>query len=337
MGRGKGSLLWLLLLRDAGATDAVLVTDESSGTVAVIDPRADRVTATIAVGKRPRGIQMSNEGRTAYVALSGSPASPPGTDPSTLPPADRSADGIGVLDLGSHRIVRVLSSGQDPESFALGTGETRLYVSNEETAGLSVVDVAKGTVLARVPVGEEPEGVRIRPDGQVVYVTNEADGTVSVVDTRTHAVVATIPTGKRPRAVAFTPDGSRAYVTDEASAALTVVDAARHEPIGTIDLAAAAGVMPARPMGMAMARDGRTLYVTNGRAGTVAVVDTERLLVTQTIHEVGARPWGIALADDKLYVANGPSGDVAVIDTRTDEVVARIPVGGSPWGVATRP
>ena len=35
----------------------------------------------------------------------------------------------------------------------------------------------------------------------------------------------------------------------------------------------------------------------------------------------------------KAYTANGPSGDVSVIDLASVSVEARIPVGGSPWGV----
>ena len=35
-----------------------------------------------------------------------------------------------------------------------------------------------------------------------------------------------------------------------------------------------------------------------------------------------------------LYTANGPSNDVSVVDTDTLRVVATIPAGERPWGVA---
>src|SRR5438552_4134178 len=50
----------------------VYVTNEASGDVTVIDAGSDRVIATIPVGKRLRGIQVSPNGKTVYVALSGS-------------------------------------------------------------------------------------------------------------------------------------------------------------------------------------------------------------------------------------------------------------------------
>jgi len=45
----------------------------------------------------------------------------------------------------------------------------------------------------------------------------------------------------------------------------------------------------------------------------------------------------MALTHDRalLFTANSGSNDVSVIDTATLHVVQRIPVGRSPWGVAT--
>ena len=70
-----------------------------AGTSIVIDPEAGQVVERIAVGKRPRGLRISRDGRQLLVALSGNPIAGPGVDESKLPPADRAADGIGVVDL----------------------------------------------------------------------------------------------------------------------------------------------------------------------------------------------------------------------------------------------
>ena len=65
------------------------VTNENSGDLSVIDVQTNLVVATVPLGKRPRGIAVSPDGETLYVALSGSPAAPPGVDESTLPSPDR--------------------------------------------------------------------------------------------------------------------------------------------------------------------------------------------------------------------------------------------------------
>jgi hypothetical protein len=50
------------------------------------------------------------------VALAGSPIGGPGVDERKLPPADRAADGIGLVDLETRKLVRLFPSGQDPDS-----------------------------------------------------------------------------------------------------------------------------------------------------------------------------------------------------------------------------
>ena len=122
----------------------VYVSDEPGGRMVIIDPAAGTVVGSLAVGKRPRGIRVLNDGQHVLVALSGSPIAGPGVDESKLPPGDRKADGIGVVDVGKMDVVRVLKSGQDPETFALSPDEKTLYVSNEETSAMSAVDVASG-------------------------------------------------------------------------------------------------------------------------------------------------------------------------------------------------
>ena len=93
------------------------VSDETGGNVIVVDPEEGTVVERIAVGKRPRGIRLSRDGKQLLIALSGSPIGGPGVDESKLPPPDRAADGIGVLDLATHKMVRTYDSGQDPESW----------------------------------------------------------------------------------------------------------------------------------------------------------------------------------------------------------------------------
>src|SRR5580704_7359046 len=94
----------------------VYVSDEIGGNIVAVDPTDAKVVATIAVGKRPRGIKLSRDGKLLYAAVTGSPQGGPNVDETKLPPADRKADGIGVVDLATRKLVRLLKSGQDPET-----------------------------------------------------------------------------------------------------------------------------------------------------------------------------------------------------------------------------
>src|SRR5690242_12756989 len=124
----------------------VYVTNEASGDLTVIDAGTQTVLATAPLGKRPRGIKVAPDGKSLYVALSGSPNAGPGVDPKTLPPPDRSADGIGEIDADTYKVKRVIRAGNDPEQLAISADGARLYVANEDAAQVSIVDVASGSV-----------------------------------------------------------------------------------------------------------------------------------------------------------------------------------------------
>lgn len=314
--------------------ELVYVTNEDGGTISIISTASQRVLGEIDVGTRPRGIEVSPAGDVVYVALSGSPKCPPtmADEECAQLEADKSKDGIGLVDVRTRQLVRVLPGGSDPEEFDVDDSGGRLYVSNEDADQMSVIDVETGNVIRAVPVGREPEGVRLSPDGTRVWVTSESDHAVTVVDPET-GETSSIEVGWRPRDVLFNRDGSRAYVSSEHGGSVAVVDVASQRVVETIMLPPGS-----LPMGLALSPDDRRLYVANGRAQTVSVVDLEQSAVIANVR-VGARPWGIGLTSDGkfLYTANGPSNNVSVIDTESLNVVATIRVGESPWGIAIGP
>src|SRR5215831_9019185 len=108
----------------------IYVTNEVSGDLSVIDSASRQIIATVPLGKRPRGIHASPDHKTLYVALSGSPIAGPGVDETTLPPPDKSADGIGVFDVAQNKLARIIPGGSDPENFDLSKDGKQLFISN---------------------------------------------------------------------------------------------------------------------------------------------------------------------------------------------------------------
>jgi YVTN family beta-propeller protein len=324
----------------ASAAYQIYISNERSGDVTVISGGDHKVVSTLPVGKRPRGLHAAVDRRRLFVAVSGTPITGPPqldaqgrpikVDADDLPEADKSADGIAVLDLATGKLERKISCGSDPEEFAVSPDGKRLYVSNEDVATASVVNIETGKVEDIVKVGEEPEGVAFTPNGRFVYVTCEEKGEVYVIATANNKTAATLHPGGRPRTAAFLPDSSIAFVPSETTAEVNVIDAVKNEPIKKIKLPAGL-----RPMCVIMSPDGKKLYVSTGRGGTVAVIDTKSHELLNNI-KVGARPFGIRISPDGnyLYSANGPSDDVSVVDLATEKELTRIPAGKSPWGVA---
>ena len=315
------------------ASNLVFVTNEFSGDLSIVDGAAGKLLGTYPLGKRPRGVRLSPDGRTLYVALSGSPVAPPGTDESKLPPPDASADGIGMFDIASRRLVGVIRGVANPEQLAVSRAGL-VYAGSEPAGAVVILDPQANKAIASIPVGDEPEGVALSPDERFLYVTVEGDNQVAVIDVAGRRVIKHVPVGGRPRSVAFSPDGARAYVTDELQGAVTEMDARTHQVLRTLPLP---GKQP-KPMGVVVSPDGNKLYVTTGREGSLVVLDAATGAAAPPI-AVGQRPWGVAISPDgrRLFTANGPSNDLTVIDTATMRVTAKLPLGQRPWGVTTSP
>jgi YVTN family beta-propeller protein len=308
----------------------ILVTNERGGTLSVIDGVSRKVVNTVPLGKRPRGMKLSPDGKLLYVALSGSPIAGPGVDEKTLPPADKGADGIGIVDMTTLKLVNILRGVSDPEQLAISGDGKRLYIASEDTGRGIILDAVTGKTIASLVVGGEPEGVTLSPDGKFVYMSSEEDHQIAVIDTTTNKVVTTFEVGLRPRFTEFSDDGAMAFVSGENDGTITVVNARTHKVQRKIKLP---GEMT-RPVGMAISHDGKKLYTVTGRGKNLLSVDIASGKILATV-EVGPRPWGVALSPDgtTLFTANGSSNDVSIVDAATMKVVGRIPVGDSPWGL----
>ena len=102
---------------------------------------------TIKVGQRPRGIELTRDGKFILVAV--------GDD-----------DTIQMIDTATDEIVATLPSGPDPELFTQDPTGKILYVANEDANTVTIIDMEKRVPLGEVQVGVEPEGMGISPDGK---------------------------------------------------------------------------------------------------------------------------------------------------------------------------
>jgi YVTN family beta-propeller protein len=341
------------LLMGAGWAHAagyqIWVSNERSDDITVIDGATNQAIATIPVGKRPRGIHASPDGRKVYVALSGTPiVAPPKLDAKGNPifkrggkddddedeaKSDKSADAIGVIDVAQRKLIGKISGGSDPEEFSLSKNGKQLYVSNEDVKTASVIDIASGKVEHIIPVGLEPEGVATSPDGKRFYVTCEAGGEIYAIDAAKYSVIGHFKVNVRPRTVGFLPNSNIAFIPSESTGELNVIDTAALSITKVIKLPEGA-----RPMSVKVSHDGKRVYVSTGRGATIDVLDAHTYDLITAI-KVGTRPWGMALTPDgkRAYVANGPSNDVSAVDLQTNKEITRIKAGTSPWSVAIVP
>ncbi|WP_160164646.1 beta-propeller fold lactonase family protein [Pedosphaera parvula] len=313
-------------------TYVVCVSNEKSGDVTIIDGPNGDVMTTVPVGRRPRGIHASADGRLLYVALSGSPyfeSLPLDAERNVVKYPDHSADGIAVIDLQRGALVRRLSVGSDPEQFLVDPSGFHLYVPNRDMATVSVVDMPSGKIIKVIPVGTGPGGISFAPNGKLIYVTCEADNWLFSIDPGNNQIADQYPVGANPRMVKFMPNGASAFVPSASTNYLNIINMTNLALVSTVALPKGS-----HPTEIAVGRDAKTLYVTSGTAGTVCLVDVPGKSYIKSV-AVGphARGIGISPSGKTIYVANGPSNDISVIDVETAREIKRIKTGKGPWGI----
>ena len=288
----------------------IFVTNERSDDVTIIQADSGTVLKTLAVGKRPRGVTASADGKRVYIANSNS-------------------DSVSVVDTAALSVVNSFPAGKDPEGLTFNREGTLLYVVNENESAVTVIDPAGGRILKKIEVGTEPETAVASPDGRWIAVSNETSNDVHLIDTASQTVAKKISVPKNPRGMRFTADSKRLFVASEQAHTVSVIS------LDTMSVDKSVPTGGSRPVDIALSRDGKRAWVSHGESGDVRVLDTSTLEVLATI-PVGPRAWWTALTPDgsRLYVTVGRGGDVAVIDTAAGKVVGRVAAGKLPWGIA---
>jgi PQQ-dependent catabolism-associated beta-propeller protein len=296
--------------------DRVFVSDEAGNVVRVLDGLTGREEGTLHTGARPRGLAVSPDGATLYVAAS---------------TANR-IEAWGTRNLQRHRLY---FAGSDPERFALSPDGRSLVIANEDGSVLSKVDLSSGAIVWRAPTGPEPEGVAVSPEGQLVAGTAEASGSVHFLKASTGAALGVAPVGDRPRDVLFLPSANEIWVSSERRGTITIFDARSLKAKTIVDLAPPfPDLDTVQAVELEATRDGRRVFVAMGRANKVAEIDPRTRQVVRSF-PTGWRSWGTALSPDehRLYAASGLSGDLTIIDIERNVVLERVALGGKPWGV----
>nr|WP_309388443.1 YVTN family beta-propeller repeat protein [Chelatococcus sambhunathii] len=303
-----------------GESYEVFVTNERDDTVSVIDVDQMAVARTFKVGRRPRGLTFSPDGKTLYVCASDS-------------------NSVQAIDPASGKLLHDLPSGEDPEQFSLSPDGRRLFIANEDDALTTVVDVETRKVMAQIEVGIEPEGMAVSPDGALAVTTSETTNMVHWIDVPSLTSSDATPVGQRPRHAEFDLKGEKLWVSSEVGGTVAIIDVATKQVVHTIEFKIP-GIAGDRiqPVGVQLTRDGKLAFVALGPSDRVAVVDAQTYQVKSYIL-VGRRVWHLALTpeQDMLFTTNGVSGDVTIIDVASLKPVKTIKVGRFPWGAAVRP
>jgi YVTN family beta-propeller protein len=331
----------------ASTENVAYVTNQGDG-VTVIDLATMKTVRTIAVGKDPRGVGITPDGRYLVIANQGD------------------AD-VSVVDSATGKTVSRIPVGKNAEFVRVGPGGRFAYVTYEPSssgkppgkengseknaktaqgggeeegaaAEIAVIDLTKSAVSSRLPASLETEGMDFSLDGRDLIVANEGDDTVVVYDltpgrATTGRAIKKIDIsrfGKRPRGVKISPDGSKVLVTLESSDNFLVLDS-QYNVLKAIPTGKG-------PYGVAFEPRGAAVGVAAARSEQIQVLDASTFAPLASI-PVGKRCWHFSFTPDgtKALVACGRSDSVTVIDVATRKVLSTLTGFNQPWGIVTYP
>ena len=188
----------------------LIVTTERSQSVAVADPAAGTVTASIKTDQQgTHMVAVSADARTAYTANI-----PAGT--------------VSVIDLAAGTKLRDIAVGGNPEGIALAENDRTLWVADLEGNRVQAFDTGSFEKLAEVETGAVPIRVAVSPDGKWVVTSNLTGGNLTLIDARTRAKVRDIAVSGQPQAgqvtILFSADGKRLYAAETGSNRVAEID-----------------------------------------------------------------------------------------------------------------
>jgi YVTN family beta-propeller protein len=174
----------------------VFVVDGDPGLVTVIDPKRDRVVATVHVGSKEEFIVPGDNGKV-YVN---------GVEKREIFRIDTATNQVDAT--------WPIPQCEAPHGLAVDTSTHRLF-SSCENERLVVVNADTGATVATLPIGRGTDAAAFDPTRKLIFSSNGMDGTLSVireVDANTFVPAGTVETALSARTMNVDPVSGRVFL-----------------------------------------------------------------------------------------------------------------------------
>ncbi|HLW78499.1 MAG TPA: beta-propeller fold lactonase family protein [Terriglobia bacterium] len=300
----------------------VLVANQQSNSVAVVDLGALRVVRSIAVAPGPAQVVARPHTHQVYAV------SPAGS--------------VTVIGYPRLRVLATLHVGRSAASLVFSADGERLYALDPESGEVVFGNGPDGQTpreSGRVRLGGELAGLALAPRASggrggpedILLVTDRAAGRVWLLGGESRQVLGSVEVGKGAGPVVALPDGSRAFVADAAENQVSAVDVAARRVLAHLELAS-------RPSGLLLKPDGGELFVLSADSALLTIVDAFHDEVEQTLPAGRGAISGTFRRDATvLYLANSGDGSVTALDIQTRTVLDSTRAGAEPRALALTP
>jgi len=310
--------------------DRFYSSDQFSNTVSVIDPASNRLLGVIRLGDpTPANLSPLYRGQLLVHGMGFSP------DHRTLAVISIGSNSVSFIDTATNLVKHVSYVGRSPhEAFFTPDGK-EVWVTVRGENYIAILDSQSFVEQRRIEVPNGPGMTIFSPDGKYGYVCSSFTPETVVVATENHTIVGHIKQ-ESPFCpdIAATPDGKQVWLTLK-DVGRTMVFNAR-PPFDVLKTIATGPIT--NHVNIVRNSRGQFAYVTVGGLNAVKVFRTDSFEQVATI-ETAALPHGLWPSGDgtRVYVGLENADAVAAIDTLENKVMATIPIGQAPQGVAYVP
>lgn len=298
----------------------LLVLNKSDATLAFIDPASGKVEATLATGEGPHEVELSSDGKLAFVGNYG---------------ARNDGNTISVVDIGARKELRRIDLGDLARPHGLTIAGKQLYFTSERAKKVGRLDASSQKVDWTFPTDQEgTHMVLAAKDGNTLYTSNIQAGTVGIIERGTNDqwTQTLVTVGAGPEGLDLSPDGRELWVGQSRDGHISIIDTATKKVAYTFN------AQTKRSNRVKFTPDGRWVLVSDLGAGEVIVFDartrTERARVA-----TGRGTTGILIPPQSPHAFVAVSGEnrIALVDLKSFTITKTIATGGSPDGMAWVP
>jgi len=310
--------------------DRFYSSDQFSNTVSVIDPSKNKLLGIIRLGDpTPANLSPLYRGQLLVHGMGFSP------DHRTLAVVSVGSNSVSFIDTATNVVKHVSYVGRSPHEAFFAPDGKEVWVTVRGENYIAVLDSQTFAEQRRIEVPNGPGMTIFSPDGKYGYVCSSFTPETVVIATDSHAIVGRVKQ-ESPFCpdIAATPDGKQVWLTLK-DVGRTMVFNAR-PPFEIVKTIATGPIT--NHVNIVRNRSGQFAYVTVGGLNAVKVFRTDNFEQVATI-ETDALPHGLWPSGDgtRVYVGLENADAVAAIDTLENKVIATIPIGQAPQGVAYVP
>src|ERR1019366_262386 len=149
---------------------SLIVANNDSGTVTLVDLIGQKAVREIKVGAKPEGVTWIGAGPLAAVTLY----------------HDKQ---IVIFNTETGKVEKTIAVAAEPYGIVADAAGKRAWGSHEYPGVVSEVDLDAGAVLREIPAGPMVRGIALAPDGKRIYVSEFYTGVLNAIDLASGKIV----------------------------------------------------------------------------------------------------------------------------------------------------